>query len=479
MSKEEETVLDSAFAQFICPRAPLPTQQFFSRLMASSRKGHLCIRSSEPMAIEHSAIVRDRDRYYIQRNWALETILVEKILRLFKEIPEERFDLARLQLSPSLTPAQAEAIRHVSRHSLTVISGGPGTGKTFTAAQLIQSLMGALLPERGPLKVKVAAPTGKAADQLALGIASRPGLEIEAMTLHRLLGLRPGRERLFEPRAIEADLILVDEASMIDASLFAHLFSAIPIGARLVLLGDADQLPPINGGNLFSDLTQSYAIRLDRCYRAQEEGLYQLYEAARSGDLPPLLALLEPFPLDLFSWIESMGANRRLICPLRKGPFGVDAINRELLLRQERRLSLGERWSAPILITANDSQRKLYNGTTGILEGEYRGGKLPHGSEEARMADGRRFPLQELPGFEVAYALSTHKSQGSEFEQVLCLLPPGSEEFGREALYTALTRAKKTVRLVGTREVLEQMIAIKARQESGLQERLSERAKSF
>src|SRR5690606_2942538 len=130
--------------------------------------------------------------------------------------------------------------------SLTLVSGGPGTGKSFLAIETLAALSRAFLGRS--FSVKIAAPTGKAADRLAAALPPLENVAIETLTLHRLLHLQPGRTRLFDMRPLDADLIIADEASMIDASLLAHLLKAIPNGSRLLLLGDADQLPPVDGG---------------------------------------------------------------------------------------------------------------------------------------------------------------------------------------------------------------------------------------
>jgi exodeoxyribonuclease V alpha subunit len=355
---------------------------------------------------------------------------------------------------------------------------------------LIQALAQALLSGEKELKIKVAAQTGKAADRLAQMIAPNERLNVESLTLHRLLSLQPGRNRLFEHRKIAADLIVVDEASMIDASLFAHLLAAIPCGARLVLLGDAGQLPPIDGGGIFAVLAEREGVHLEVCHRTKEEAIHQIYEAARIGNVNPLYTILEPYPKDFIEWIgPQFGCaifkdrpipqdlivlfdRLRLICPLRKGSLGVDAINAALFRRLQNLLIPFQWWAVPILITENDASRRIFNGSSGVVLGVYRGQPMLTGREEAFLADGRSFTLNQLPGYELAFALSVHKSQGSEFENVICCLPPGSEEFGREALYTALTRAKRSVRLIGDRPVLERMIAGITRQENGIQERM-------
>ncbi len=482
--KEEFTLLDRTFAEALDPSAP----PFLCRLMATSRQGNLCMRSEEcPISpdliaeggsLPDKPVVRDQDRYYLQRNWVLETTIVEQLARLLRLDPKELFDSGRFQIPPELADAQADVVKSVFTRSLTVAAGGPGTGKSYTAVQTLNCLASALL--KGVLRVKIAAPTGKAADRLAQALPPSEKLEIETLTLHRLLRLQPGRVRLFEKQQLDADLIIVDEASMIDASLFAHLLQAIPDGCRLLLLGDAEQLPPVDGGSVFRDLTELLAIRLQFSHRTQKEGLHRLFEAVRGGDLAPLLEVLEPLPKDLYSWIETefqltdpeQFAHTRLICPLRKGPFGVDALNQGLVSRLQKRLKVGQSWSAPILVTSNDPHLRLYNGTPGLLQGTYQGGSIPYGSESVLFGDGRTFSLRQLSGFEFAFALSAHKSQGSEFERVVCLLPPGSEEFCREALYTALTRAKEEIRLVGSRDVLEKMLNARTHLESGFRERM-------
>ena len=175
-----------------------------------------------------------------------------------------------------------------------------------------------------------------------------------------------------------------------------------------------------------------------------------------------------PDPAPLLKRLEEL----RIICPLRKGPRGVDAINAKLLDYQQKQMSYGQWWAAPIIVTSNDAGLSLSNGTGGVVIGRYRGGRIPCGMEEAILTDGRSFPLHRLPSYEIAFALSVHKSQGSEFQGVVCCLPPGSEEFGREALYTALTRAKSEVRLAGDRLTLEAMMNHRSKQDNGLRERL-------
>jgi exodeoxyribonuclease V alpha subunit len=495
METVENIEIDDRFAKLCSPHASERLQSFFRRLMAHSRQGHLCLKSLErfeadaivdgtaELAGPVAPVIHDRGRYYLHRNWVLETTILHHLQRLLASRPNRMISPDSATIPPQLNIRQADAVRHVMDHSVTIVTGGPGTGKTFTASHCIQALSFHAAP---PFCVKIAAPTGKAADRLAQTISASDLVQIESLTLHRLLSLQPGRNRLFEKKMIAADLIVVDEASMIDASLFAHLLAAIPTGSRLIILGDADQLPPIDGGGILADLAKIMAIRLEECHRTKGDHVQNIYEAARCGDVNPLYTILEPFPQDFISWMQPMlgpltFAERpasselfsrfdhfRLICPLRKGPFGVDTMNAAIIRHQHQKLSLGQWWAAPIILTHNDASLQLYNGSPGIVVGRYRGGTIPYGNEEVSLGDGRIFLLNQLPGYEIAFALSVHKSQGSEYDEVVCCLPPGSEEFAREALYTAVTRARRLIRLVGDRATLEAMIAIRSSQENGL-----------
>lgn len=255
METVENSEIDQLFAEQVGSHA-LRTRQFFCQLMAHSRQGHLCLKSQEQISSDQIAqgsndlllptapIIHENGRYYLQRNWVLETTILHHIQRLLSASPKLMADA--LPLPPQLNPRQADVVRHAMSYSLTIVTGGPGTGKTFTAGHIIQALAQSL--PTACFRVKIAAPTGKAADRLAQTIRAADHLEIESLTLHRLLSLQPGRNRLFENRKILADLIIVDEASMIDACVFAHLLAAIPSGSRLILLGDADQLPPLMAG---------------------------------------------------------------------------------------------------------------------------------------------------------------------------------------------------------------------------------------
>jgi exodeoxyribonuclease V alpha subunit len=433
----------------------------------------------------------------------LESSVLQKIEELNKRTPPS-FDRSRF-LSflkwGKLQEDQIEAIEKAYSHSFSLFTGGPGTGKTYTAGSFIRALA---LAKEGPLKVAVAAPTGKAAAHLESAIHEQgeipKNLLLEATTLHRLLRIAPRRERFGTVGSIDADLVVVDEASMLDISLLLHLLSSIAPQTRLLLLGDPDQLPPVESGSLFSELSELMGTRLQHSHRMGQGNLLGFAKAINQGNsssvyeylsgnedilwieksfslqdrdklvewlmeqLPSPLSDDEPNPQNC---MEIQG-KFRILSGLRQGPLGIDELNR---LIYNRYLSSFRNWIAiPILIIKNDLRQNLYNGTAGVLIRKcgQRGGV-------GYFLDGegvKMIPEEALPPYELGFCLSVHKSQGSEFDEVLALFLTGSERFGREALYTAVTRAKRRVFLCANRETIEKTLASCSRRISGLKARI-------
>jgi exodeoxyribonuclease V alpha subunit len=262
-------------------------------------------------------------------------------------------------------------------------------------------------------------------------------------------------QNLSSDLVISADLVVVDEASMLDPLLMLHLFNAIGERTRLLLLGDPDQLPPVEGGSLFPELAHLFGQRLTRSMRMGEGPLYDLSQAILKGEK------VESEPIDSNTLIDRLvdlfpeeGQKKfRILCALRQGPIGVDAINKALMDRYKGS-------AVPILITQNDPKQQLYNGTTGVL------------IRKVAYFDGLEpIPVGKLPRYELAFCLSVHKSQGSEYDEVIAIFGEGSERFGREALYTAVTRAKKSVRLWIDPPTLEALLKSSSLKRSGFTER--------
>jgi exodeoxyribonuclease V alpha subunit len=339
-------------------------------------------------------------------------------------------------------------------------------------------------------EIALAAPTGKAAANLQKSLLSASGNDAlaaisGAQTIHGLLGIRVGDSPKPPLVPLSADLIIIDESSMIDVRLMSQLFAAIKPGARLVMLGDPDQLPSVEAGNIFSDLIKTaendtLVSRLSICLRAELQGILKFATAIKSGDVSACSAALEnqggdgsieklsddldfselltkyviPFydvkkPMEMSSEELLKYFERfRILSPFRQGPFGVEAINKQIakLLVRDTSASV-----TPIMLLKNDARQQLFNGEVGVLvtkgtKGIEQGDYAIFPSRDG-LTPTRKIPALLLPSFEYAFCLSVYKSQGSEFEQVLLILPEGSEVFGREVLYTAVTRARRRLML--------------------------------
>lgn len=458
----------------------------------------------EKISHDHRFLHYHNERLYFHRHWIAETRFLEELNRLHVTSPALSFNSDRLtsQLQhlvdqKILQREQADAILKVSQHTLTIITGGPGTGKTYTAGHCLRMLWSALSDsQRQQMQISLAAPTGKAAANLEASVAREVGgldafPAIEAYTLHALLGRR-------RAAALNSDLILVDECSMIDAQLFADLLSVVKPGARLILMGDPDQLPAVEAGGLFLDLVESHAntsslARLTTCRRTESEELLQLASAVRQADWTQVhkqLAVGHAVRLLHFSgnqynqqcqlvshlvghfdvkiesvddaaWLHRCIGAFRALSPLRKGPWGADALN-ALCVQRARELGHG---LIPIIITQNDYEQGLFNGDVGVLAGDQ--------AFFPQQDSVRRFNSCRLPAHEFAYCLSVHKCQGSEFQHVLLLIPEGSEHFGRGLLYTAATRARCCLDVLATEATLQRMLQQNNRRMSGVIERMA------
>ena len=547
------------------PALPQGAQAWAGALLRSGIVGRGA-EGAQPLVLD------DEGRLYLRRHHALERRLARRLVQAAsRPVALDEAQRAQLhtvldELFPAPDPGgagepdrQRLAAELALRSRLAVISGGPGTGKTTTVVKLLAALLAlqpdarialaaptgkaaavarllALLAEQAELdgrpaaqklRIALAAPTGKAAARLSQTIreraahwpeALRARLPAQGSTVHRLLGAGPRGFAHGPGQLLPVDVLVVDEASMLDLALATQLVEAVPPDARLVLLGDKDQLAAVEAGAVFAELgtdptvSAACCAELTRGYRfsaGSEVG--QLAQALRAGDGAAAAAMARPpqdalalacagyapylqavarAPTDAAAAFEAF-ERFRVLCALREGPWGVQGLNAELdlALRQGLRQALGPRagaagfapgspWYAgrPVVILRNDALLQLHNGDVGLaLPGED-GTLLVHVPQPGGGL--RAVAPARLPAHETAWALTVHKAQGSEFDEVLLALPPhDSRVLTRELLYTAVTRARQRVQLCGAASVIAAAAARRTTRRSGLQARLAEQAR--
>lgn len=418
---------------------------------------------------------------------------------------------------------QRAAARIALRQRTTVLTGGPGTGKTTTVAGLLALLVEQAEGQGRPaLRIALAAPTGKAAARLQQAVlesqipdADKARLAgLLAVTLHRLLGSRPDssvRFRHHRENRLPHDVIVVDETSMVSLTMMARLLEAVRPETRLILVGDPDQLTSVEAGAVLADLVEGLGARDDieiatlTTSHRYGEAIRELAQAVRAGDAdlalellraggkhlelvdatdpaPRLHELLLPRALALVRAGESGEAARalaaleeqRLLCAHREGPHGVRHWNRlvERWIAEQTGEAIWSAWypGRPLLITANDYGLGVYNGDVGVAV------RTPDGLRAYVAGTGAPLPLapSRLGQAETMHAMTIHKSQGSQAREVVVVLPPPeSRLLTRELFYTAITRARDRVVVVGSEADIRAAIGRRAVRATGLGLRLA------
>ena len=475
-------------------------------------------------------------RLWLARYWDQEEQVAGELSARTADRPDDLDDavlaagLDRLFTSADEADQRAAA-ETCARSRVSVLAGGPGTGKTTTVSRLL-----ALLEEQHPdWRVRLAAPTGKAAARLEEAVRSSTATlpeadrarvgDLTATTLHRLLGWRPeARSRFRHDRTnrLPAEVVVVDEASMVSLTMMARLLEALRPTTRLVLVGDADQLASVEAGAVLGDLVASTssvrdgvaALTTNRRFPSTS-GIARLAAAVQQGRAEDALEVLlddaagevelvevaddaspSAFPVagvradvttagvelieaaergDAVGALHALEAHR-LLCAHRSGPRGVAHWS-----------ALAERWVAeqrpvepradgrfagePLLVTANDYEIGLYNGDTGVVVADGDGGLV---AAFGRGGEPFRVSLVRLGAVRPLHAMTVHRSQGSQFARITVVLPPAGSPLGtRETLYTAVTRAQEHVRVIGSAAAFVEAVGRPAARATGLRERLS------
>jgi exodeoxyribonuclease V alpha subunit len=516
-----------------------------SFLFAASRQGHLCVSLIEGklhpdpifLFLENgdqislfkekvidgfSRLYKEMDNFdekgikvinnsfYLERNFSLESKIALRFNELFYSIPKihlcsDKINSSISKYGLSLLEKQKQAVKVGLEKGLSFIFGGPGTGKSFTVGHLV-NIFSKLT---NGSKIILTAPTGKAVLNLEVKVKEQlddySSVSLSALTLHSLLQVNQSLKKRIK---IEADLIIIDEGSMIDAKIFALLLDAIIIGTRIVFVGDPYQLPPIESGNLFSVFSKLHmrtnATELSQCMRSENRVLLQVAQMIKEGKSKDLLFTLKEGGEHIFYHNEVKDFAKVLINKVEEHyfDFSYEKTDPELLLKRFSSFKIltamnegfyGMKYLNtfiadhllstkpsdaplvyPIMITKNDYDLELYNGTLGIVIRE-KGRKEFEGFSYFPSPNSplKKIPLFLLSSYELAYVLSIHKSQGSEFDHVLIILTQGSVIFGRELLYTAVTRAKKSLNILSTDKAIEGMITNKNNTQNNLIEKLS------
>ncbi|MDR2594322.1 MAG: AAA family ATPase [Fibromonadaceae bacterium] len=431
MEKLRETLLEYLETKYNVSET---VRDLAERVLEQLEKGSICLKigsETEKAELKKSEavgsgseirpLIFDGKNLYIQRYFVYQSRILERINELQKN------------------------------KKLYIITGGPGTGKTTSLAKILSSRLNE--------KILLAAPTGKAAFRMRESLANQ-GIELESKTIHRLLSHKP----------LEANIIAIDECSMVDLPLMSKLLDAAPSDCDLYLLGDKHQLASVEAGSVFADICAKFEknpdvyTELTKNWRAKEApGIVKLSEEILnnsvknfdnenvhySGELS-VENLFEEYKFLLKAENEKEAIvflkSFQILCAIKKGRNGMENINKKLLSMAKHSKF------TPIIITENNYQQNLFNGDTGVKD-----------KEKAYFLNGeeiRTFPLLTLPKYDDAFAITIHKSQGSEYEKVAVVYPERDREeleqtiLTKELLYTAITRAKKECFIFGNESVL-------------------------
>lgn len=569
--ENEQNHMIQAWAKFIC-QLPFSAQNFeqnaatlIESIFLAQQQGDSCI-VTDVSSAEHlkdlvmstadttalKPFVYDAPYLYLYRYWQLEKNIAQQIFRLKKQKTQPV--VLQPQHANLLTdPHQKAALTMVAKEAFSMITGGPGTGKTYTLARII-----AMLKDTLPnVRIAMAASTGKAAQRMkealmasvedpALAAYNLKDQALNPVTIHRLLGLGTQQvPRFHAKQPLPYDVIVVDEASMLDLSLTSMLLSAVPSGARLILLGDAQQLTSVDVGAVLADLQsfselQNNHVHLETSRRftadamigkmaqfiqqnTTEKEVLQRFEHTVVPATPLEKIALSTLAVDhvQLEYLPDLGAVRisekqyqhyydqlmegfsdftqclisdsadfddwvsqvlkqfdhyRILAAVRHGALGLDQINAQIELRvlqQTQQIKKGEWYvGRPVMMTYNDYQLGLANGDIGVCFRKRQNGQSQF--EVYFPSLDKWVPAMRLPkNIQTAYALTIHKSQGSEFTHTAVVLDESAEKLlAKELIYTAITRAKRAVSVLAHPQALIRALTVTSSRTSGLGKQL-------
>ena len=509
--------VDLAAVPALAPELAWPEAASWTRSVAGS-----------PLA-DQGALRIEHDLLYLDRYHRLERQVCDDLVaragQPAPEVDEPSLGAALARIGGErFSDEQRTAAARAVRQWTTVLTGGPGTGKTSTVARILVLLADQAAARGERLSIALTAPTGKAASRLQESVereladlspddSARVG-RLEPMTLHRLLGWRPDNATRFRhdrANRLKYDLVVVDESSMVELTMMARLLEAVRPQSRLVLAGDPRQLTSVGAGAVLSDLVAGYdgdpaspVVSLTENFRSTTD-IKTLAEALRAGDGDAVVDALraasaevefvetdEPASVlrdeavaaalvvrraaeagDAEAAVAALDQHR-LLCAHREGPHGVRHWNRQVeqWLGEAIGQDIHAEWyvGRPLLVTANDYAMEVYNGETGVVV------LREDGRLRARIAGTgglRDFATGRLDAVDTMHAMTIHKSQGSQARRITVLLPEaGSRLLTRELFYTAVTRAQEHVRVVGSEAAVRAAVATHAQRATGLSQRL-------
>ncbi len=505
---------------------------------------------------ELKPLILEEGRLYLQRFWKYEEELCERISAKAEKtnsVSEQESKAIRKVTAPANdlfeTNWQHVAVQLSFLKNLVIISGGPGTGKTFTVLNIITAHM--LANSDKKLRLALAAPTGKAARRLTESITAGKNrlqedikdvaqIPDKAQTIHKLLGAnyRGSKFSFNEKNPLPYDLVIIDEASMLDITLWIHLLRALSPATKLIILGDKDQLSSVEAGSILGDLCagdnsfskeitkqlsgielepekqspQKPAINdsivfLTKSYRFDEQsGIGKFAQAVNRGDDEAAISILNDSTYKDIRWqkpgaklvhqvikeyavqhhhnyMSADGENRlaqsntrKILCAVRKGPLGVEQINRqaERMIKQAKGYTIGDEWfpGRLVMATRNNALLKLRNGEIGLYNQTDRDeGTVTFEGEHAAAISTSR-----LTDYEPAFGITIHKSQGSEFDEIAIFLPTVINTIlSKEILYTSVTRARRDTLIVAEERILRQTIRRSVSRKSGVRKKIWDR----